>query len=85
MISSQSILDVDYINNVIQDLKKILTNQQVDIIYGGGVSVENFDLVKQINVDGYLIGNCSTKLDGILALLKVFQHDSTKLDEHRHF
>lgn len=85
MISSQNTLDVDYINSVIQELKKIVTNQQVDIIYGGGVSVENFDLVKQINVDGYLIGNCSTKRDSILTLLNAFQHDSTKLDEHRHF
>ena len=56
------------IKKTVQYIKRILPNTKV--LYGGSVTEENIEIIKNIpNVDGYLLGGLSLKLEKLQLLL----------------
>lgn len=59
---------IDYIKNYVY--KKY--NIEVKVLYGGSVNNENImELEKISNIDGYLVGGCSIKIDNFIEMIKI--------------
>lgn len=56
----------EYAENVHSQIRKLLPEQGVRIIYGGSVTKDNASvLIGQENIDGFLVGGASLKEDFI--------------------
>lgn len=45
-------------------------NVEVFVLYGGGVNLKNFKILKKVNIDGFLIGSFSKNIENFFSLLK---------------
>lgn len=70
-IGSNKIPSKEYLERVLRIIRKVFPNNKV--LYGGGITPENIIILKNCNLDGYLIGNLSLspeKLDSFLETIK---------------
>lgn len=59
---------IKFIKNFIKELKR---NQQVKVLYGGSVNIENIKELNKIDeIDGYLIGGSSNKPEEFMEIIK---------------
>ena len=64
----EAFIDVEHIEKVIVKIKDYLMERNINhsIIYGGGVSKDNIDFLKQINGnDGFIISSSALELDNL--------------------
>lgn len=64
----------DFIEDIVSNIKKYVHNKygiDVKVLYGGSVSDNNIEKLEKIpNVDGYLIGGSSLKVDSMRVIVK---------------
>lgn len=70
----------DEIEEVAKYIKEIIKrdyNCDIKLIYGGSVNEKNVDLLNKIdNIDGYLIGGASTKIEAFKEIIKKCQNQN---------
>ncbi len=74
-IGNNLIIDHEQINEIIKTIKFYIKQKyqiDLDILYGGSVNLKNLDNLKNMPVDGFLIGEMSTKIDEIFTLINSF-------------
>lgn len=63
--------EIDEVVKYIKEIIKKDYNCNIKVVYGGSVNEKNIDLLNEIdNVDGYLIGGASTKIEAFKEIIK---------------
>ena len=63
--------EIEQTSKYIKEETKRITNKQTKVLYGGSVSSSNIETLKEIpNVDGYLIGGASSRIDEFIQIIK---------------
>ena len=63
--------EIEQISKYIKEEIIKITNKQTKVLYGGSVNPNNIESLKKItNIDGYLIGGSSSKIDEFIQIIK---------------
>ena len=67
----------DFIEEVVNNIKTYIKNKyeiEVSVLYGGSVNADNISTLEEIpNVDGYLIGGSSLKIDSMKKIVSTIR------------
>lgn len=71
-IDSNKVASVEEINLVATQIKSICKNSGFDslVLYGGGVDLNTYQLIKTANVDGFLLGGVCLNMEETISLIK---------------
>lgn len=74
-IGNDVIPKTDVINSVINKIKEIANNKNLDIIilYGGSVNSETISILEELKLDGYLIGRASLDINLLKGIIEVIK------------
>ncbi len=76
LIGQQVNLDINKTKEIILQIKKFVQstyNCEPEVMYGGGISLENLDNLKSLPIDGLLFGTLSTSINSILTVLQLLR------------
>ncbi len=76
LIGQHKEIDINKTKIIITGIKDFIKqnfNFSPQVIYGGGITLDNISKLKKLHVDGLLIGTLATSLDNILTLLQILQ------------
>lgn len=69
-IGSNQIPKKEDIQQIVAYIKSLFT-YNIQVLYGGSVSIDNIKKLKEMNLDGYLIGQSSTDAEEFLKIIEV--------------
>ena len=73
-IGTGYISDINYINNIIKNIKQIIKenyNAKVPVLYGGSINESTIKELKDLDVDGFLVGIASTDYTKFSKIIEV--------------
>ena len=71
-IGTTKIASIDNINKFVREAKDI-TKGEAKVIYGGGININNIDILKDINdLDGIILGNSSIDVNKFKEIIKKY-------------
>lgn len=71
-IGGNKVVSKKVIDDFIIDAKKLLSND-IKVVYGGGITINNLDSIKEIDsLDGILIGNSSLNIDTFKEIIEKY-------------
>lgn len=73
LVGSKQTLDINYLNEVLTWIKNYINKEYhiiPKLIYGGSINLYNLKALKELSIDGLLIGSLSTEIDDVFTLLK---------------
>jgi len=76
-IDGDSVASVDEINLAVRMIRKVCESKgfNVQVLYGGGVDLKTYHLIKNAEIDGFLLGGICLNFDDTIKLIKEVENE----------